>query len=306
MRLTPREEERLLIFSAAELARRRLARGRRLNVPESIALICDEVLEKAWDGCSMEQARQHGQEVLSRQEVMVDVPAVVTHIEIEALFPSGTALVVVERPFGADEVVGGFGKTFREDALAPGRGTLSTLDLLISNVVVIDPMLGVRKTNIGIKDGVIVGAGSAGSRDVADNPDLLIGPHTGLIPGEGLIATPGAVDSHVHLSNTNVLPTLLACGVTTILAWARAESGTSASTPPTACRPCSRPGAASRSTWRCWVAAPATLPHWRLQCPSASRDSNCTRTSAQRQLRSTPPCGSPTPPMSLSPSTPTR
>jgi urease subunit gamma/beta len=101
MRLTPREEERLLIFSAAELARRRLARGRRLNVPESIALICDEVLEKAWDGCSLEQARQHGQEVLSREEVMEDVPAVVTHIEIEALFPSGTALVVVERPFGA-------------------------------------------------------------------------------------------------------------------------------------------------------------------------------------------------------------
>jgi urease subunit alpha len=116
-----------------------------------------------------------------------------------------------------DEVVGGFGKTFREDALAPGRGTLSTLDLLISNVVVIDPMLGVRKTNIGIKDGMIVGVGSAGCRDVADNPDLLIGPHTGLIPGEGLIATPGAVDSHVHLSNANVLPTLLACGVTTIV-----------------------------------------------------------------------------------------
>jgi urease subunit alpha len=116
-----------------------------------------------------------------------------------------------------DEVVGGFGKTFREDALAPGRGSLSTLDLLISNVVLIDPVLGVRKTNIGIKDGVIIGAGRAGSRDVAENPDLLTGPHTGLIPGEGLIATPGAVDSHVHLSNANVLPNLLASGVTTIV-----------------------------------------------------------------------------------------
>jgi urease subunit gamma/beta len=101
VRLTPREEERLLIFSAAELARRRLGRGRRLNVPESIALICDEVLEKAWDGCSLEEARQHGRDVLSREDVMEDVPAVVTHIEIEALFPSGTALVVVESPFGA-------------------------------------------------------------------------------------------------------------------------------------------------------------------------------------------------------------
>lgn len=77
----------------------------------------------------------------------------------------------------------------------------SQLDLLISNVVVVDPVLGVRKTNIGVKDGRIVGVGRAGNPDVVDDVELVIGAHTALAPGEGLIATPGIVDSHVHLSS---------------------------------------------------------------------------------------------------------
>src|SRR5262252_7344674 len=101
MHLTPRELDRLTIFSAAELARRRQSRGRRLNVPEAIAVISDEVLEAAWDGASLEEVIERGRSVLGPGDVMDGVPEVVRHLEIEALFPSGTALVTIDDPVGA-------------------------------------------------------------------------------------------------------------------------------------------------------------------------------------------------------------
>ncbi|HEV7624873.1 MAG TPA: urease subunit gamma, partial [Streptomyces sp.] len=70
MHLTPRENERLQLFTAAELARRRRSRGRRLNAPEAIALICDEVLEAAWDGLSMDEVIAVGRGVLTEDEVL--------------------------------------------------------------------------------------------------------------------------------------------------------------------------------------------------------------------------------------------
>jgi urease subunit gamma/beta len=100
MHLTPKEQERLVIFTAAELARRRRARGRRLNVPEAIAIISDEVLECAWDGASIEEVIEHGRSVLGPDDVMDGVPHVIRHVEIDALFPSGTALVTVDDPIG--------------------------------------------------------------------------------------------------------------------------------------------------------------------------------------------------------------
>jgi urease subunit gamma/beta len=100
MHLTPRELDRLTIFSAAELARRRRSRGRRLNVPEAIAVICDEVLEAAWDGASLAEVIEHGRSVLGPDDVMDGVREVVRHVEIEALFPSGTALVAIDDPVG--------------------------------------------------------------------------------------------------------------------------------------------------------------------------------------------------------------
>lgn len=98
MHLTPRENERLQLFTAAELARRRRARGRRLNTPEAIALICDEVLEAAWDGLSMDDVIAVGRSVLTEQDVLEGVPAMVPTVQVEALFPSGTALVAVDEP----------------------------------------------------------------------------------------------------------------------------------------------------------------------------------------------------------------
>jgi urease subunit gamma/beta len=112
MHLTPKELDRLTIFSAAELARRRLSRGRRLNVPEAIAVISDEVLEAAWDGASLEEVIERGRSVLGPGEVMDGVAEVVRHLEVEALFPSGTALVAIDDPIG--------GPSPAELAAAPG------------------------------------------------------------------------------------------------------------------------------------------------------------------------------------------
>ncbi|NLU71975.1 urease subunit gamma [Streptomyces sp. HNM0575] len=98
MHLTPRENERLQLFTAAELARRRRARGRRLNAPEAVALICDEILEAAWDGLSMDDVIAVGRSVLTEDDVMEGVPAMVPTVQVEALFPSGTALVAVDAP----------------------------------------------------------------------------------------------------------------------------------------------------------------------------------------------------------------
>lgn len=116
-----------------------------------------------------------------------------------------------------DEILGGCGKTLREGLLATSRPGASELDMLVSNVVVLDPLLGVRKTNVGIKDGRIVAVGRAGNPDLVDDLDLAVGSHTALVPGEGLVATPGAVDSHVHLSSPAILDVALSAGVTTVV-----------------------------------------------------------------------------------------
>ena len=100
MHLTPRERDRLTLFLAAELARRRRARGRRLGATEAVALVCDEMLECAWDGMSLEEVLAHGASVLGRDDVLDGVPEAVRHIEVDALFPSGTALLALDDPFG--------------------------------------------------------------------------------------------------------------------------------------------------------------------------------------------------------------
>lgn len=100
MRLTGKELNRLTIFTLAELARRRRARGRKLNAPEATAVVCDEILEWAWDGLPLSEVIERAGCVLTRDELMDGVAEVVGQIEIDALFPSGTVLVVVPEPFG--------------------------------------------------------------------------------------------------------------------------------------------------------------------------------------------------------------
>lgn len=100
MRLTPTERDRLLLFTAAELARSRRARGLRLNVPEATALIADTVCEAARGGARLAEAIEAGRGVLGPGDVLPGVPDVVTEIQVEAVFDDGTRLAVVTDPFG--------------------------------------------------------------------------------------------------------------------------------------------------------------------------------------------------------------
>ena len=98
MDLTPREKDKLLIFTAALLAERRQARGLKLNVPEAIALISAAIMEGARDGKTVAQLMSEGKQVLGRNDVMEGVPEIVSEIQVEATFPDGTKLVTVHQP----------------------------------------------------------------------------------------------------------------------------------------------------------------------------------------------------------------
>jgi urease gamma subunit len=96
--LTPREQEKLLIFTAAEVARRRRARGLRLNHPEAVALITAEVLEGIRDGRTVAELMEAGLTILRRDEVMDGVPEMIDEVQVEGTFPDGTKLVTIHRP----------------------------------------------------------------------------------------------------------------------------------------------------------------------------------------------------------------
>ncbi|WP_374642271.1 urease subunit gamma [Hydrogenophaga sp.] len=98
MELTPREKDKLLIFTAALLAERRKARGLKLNYPEAVALISAAVMEGARDGKTVAQLMSEGRSVLGRDDVMEGVPEMIPDIQVEATFPDGTKLVTVHTP----------------------------------------------------------------------------------------------------------------------------------------------------------------------------------------------------------------
>ncbi|MGF1664566.1 MAG: urease subunit gamma [Kineosporiaceae bacterium] len=98
MRLTPHEQERLMISYAADLARRRRERGLRLNHPEATAVISSFLLEGARDGRTVAELMQAGREVLTRDDVLAGVPEMLDEVQVEATFPDGTKLVTVHRP----------------------------------------------------------------------------------------------------------------------------------------------------------------------------------------------------------------
>jgi urease subunit gamma len=96
--LTPREQEKLMIFVAAELARKRQGRGLTLNYPEAVALISAEILEHARDGKSVAEIMSLGATILRRDQVMEGVPEMIHEVQVEATFPDGTKLVTVHDP----------------------------------------------------------------------------------------------------------------------------------------------------------------------------------------------------------------
>jgi urease subunit gamma len=98
MHLSPREQEKLMVVVAADLARRRQRRGLKLNYPESIAILTYELLEGARDGRSVADLMSHGTTILQRNDVMKGVPEMVQEVQVEATFPDGTKLVTVHSP----------------------------------------------------------------------------------------------------------------------------------------------------------------------------------------------------------------
>lgn len=100
MALNPKELDRLLVFTAAELARRRLARGIKLNHPEAVALLTDEIFEAAREGQTVEQVVTHAGSVLSKDDVMPGVAEMIPELLVDAMFPDSSRLVTVYNPIG--------------------------------------------------------------------------------------------------------------------------------------------------------------------------------------------------------------
>lgn len=98
MHLTPRETEKLMLYLAGELAKKRKDRGLKLNYPESIALISNELLEGARDGKSVAELMQFGASLLTREDVMEGIPEMIKDVQVEATFPDGTKLITVLNP----------------------------------------------------------------------------------------------------------------------------------------------------------------------------------------------------------------
>ncbi|MEV6614451.1 urease subunit alpha [Streptomyces sp. NPDC051051] len=120
-----------------------------------------------------------------------------------------------QRP--GDEFLAGFGKTARDGLHLKAAAVRETCDVVVSNVVVIDAVQGVRKVSIGIREGRIHSIGRAGNPDTLDGVDVVVGTGTSIVSGEGLIATAGAVDTHVHLLSPRIMEASLASGVTTVI-----------------------------------------------------------------------------------------
>ncbi|MGW2084573.1 urease subunit alpha [Streptomyces sp. NPDC001880] len=116
-----------------------------------------------------------------------------------------------------EEFLAGFGKTARDGLHLKAAAVRDTCDIVISNVLVIDAVQGIRKVSIGIREGRIAAIGRAGNPDTLDGVDVVVGTGTTIVSGEGMIATAGAVDTHVHLLSPRIMEASLASGVTTII-----------------------------------------------------------------------------------------
>ncbi len=116
-----------------------------------------------------------------------------------------------------DEFIVGFAKTARDGIHLKAASVADTCDLVISGVVLLDPVLGCHKVSIGVRNGRIAGLGRAGNPDTVDDVDVVVGTGTTIVSGTGLVATPGGIDTHVHLLSPRVMEASLASGVTTII-----------------------------------------------------------------------------------------
>ena len=157
----------------------------------------------------------HPDEILPADYAAIHGPTVGDRVRL-----GDTGLVVQvehDAQLRGNEFLAGFGKTARDGLLLKAAAVRDTCDLVISNVLLVDAMHPIGKVSIGIRQGRICSIGRAGNPDVLDGVDVVVGTGTSIVSGEGLIATAGAIDTHVHLLSPRIMEASLAAGVTTII-----------------------------------------------------------------------------------------
>ena len=163
----------------------------------------------------MPHSHSHPEEILPDDYAAIHGPTVGDRVRL------GDTGLVIQIEFDAqergNEFLAGFGKTARDGLLMKAAAVRDTCDVVISNVVIIDATCRIGKASIGIRDGRICGVGRAGNPDMQDEVDVVVGTGTTIISGEGLIATAGAIDTHVHLLSPRIMEASLASGVTSII-----------------------------------------------------------------------------------------
>jgi urease subunit alpha len=157
----------------------------------------------------------HPDEILPGDYAAIHGPTVGDRVRL-----GDTGLVVQvehDAQLRGNEFLAGFGKTARDGLLLQAAAVRDTCDVVISNVLLVDAMHPIGKVSIGIREGRICGIGRAGNPDMLDGVDVVVGTGTSIVSGEGLIATAGAIDTHVHLMSPRIMEASLAAGVTTII-----------------------------------------------------------------------------------------
>jgi urease subunit alpha len=171
--------------------------------------------EHQHDHGDVPHSHTHPDEILPDDYAAIHGPTIGDRVRL------GDTGLVIEIEFDAqergNEFLAGFGKTARDGLLLKAAAVRDTCDIVISNVVVIDATCRIGKVSIGIREGRICGIGRAGNPDMQDGVDVVVGTGTTIISGEGLIATAGAIDTHVHLLSPRIMEASLASGVTTII-----------------------------------------------------------------------------------------
>ena len=163
----------------------------------------------------MPHSHLHADEILPDDYAAIHGPTVGDRVRL------GDTGLVIQIEYDAqergNEFLAGFGKTARDGLLLKAAAVRDTCDVVISNVVIIDATCRIGKVSIGIREGRICGVGRAGNPDMQDGVDVVVGTGTTIISGEGLIATAGAIDTHVHLLSPRIMEASLASGVTSII-----------------------------------------------------------------------------------------
>ncbi len=171
--------------------------------------------EHSHDDGAVPHSHVHPEEILPDDYAAIHGPTVGDRVRL------GDTGLVIQIEYDAqergNEFLAGFGKTARDGLLLKAAAVRATCDVVISNVVIVDATCRIGKVSIGIREGRICGVGRAGNPDMQDGVDVVVGTGTTIISGEGLIATAGAIDTHVHLLSPRIMEASLASGVTSII-----------------------------------------------------------------------------------------